>query len=413
MLGALSLSLALLPSATAVLAVAGDHDATIEAQQIRYRLIASGEEVLADTELKARLFPLDAGRRDTAFEEAERVMASAERLAAEGELEAAAAQLEQAVAALDGAPSPTEASAALEERLRMQAANWRLGLAGPEETGRGESPEGRAALQLLTEALVRHPTLALDAARYPPRMRRLLEQARVELSEVGLGELRVTSSTSGARVFVDGRALGTTPLDVAGALPLGRHRLWLEQDGGRSATRDVVLTDDKAVIDVDVAFEASVRSSLPAIAAGAEVPLTHARRVRLATVVDADEVVMVARTGDALEAARFDRSGEILAEARAADLEALLAALAAGSRRPDPPAFIGAEPVAVSDARAPDDAEAEGGDASWWWIGGGAAAAGGAVVVVGAAGAAAIAAVVLMNGNPPPATGAFTVTVTP
>ena len=45
-----------------------------------------------------------------------------------------------------------------------------------------------------------------------------------------MGALVVDSRPSGARVFVDGKAAGTTPLEV-GSVDAGSHALRLELDG--------------------------------------------------------------------------------------------------------------------------------------------------------------------------------------
>jgi hypothetical protein len=44
--------------------------------------------------------------------------------------------------------------------------------------------------------------------------------------------LTVDSRPTGARVFLDGRLVGTTPLAIA-AVPAGEHALRLERDGYR------------------------------------------------------------------------------------------------------------------------------------------------------------------------------------
>jgi hypothetical protein len=415
MLAPLVLVIALLPSSTAVLAVEGEVSIIAEAQQLRHRLMSGGASVHAESYLRTRLTPYDASRSDDAVAVAESAAALADQLAAEGDLEAAADRLTQALATLARTPRPDEASAALEERLRIQAANWRLGMAGSEETGRGESPQGRAALQLLTEALVRHPTLALDAARYPPRMRRLLEQARVDLSEVGLGELRVASVPTGATVFVDGRPLGRTPLDVTGTLPLGAHRVWLEHEGLRSATRELVLTDDKAVLEIDVVLEASLRAAQPAIAVDASRPMTRERRQRLATLLDAEEVVLLVREADGLTAVRFDGAGVIAATVRATDVDGLAAVMVDGGEASPAPAWVAPDPVASSETTAgAAAAEAEEGSATLLWLGLGGAVAGGVVVAAAVAGVAAVATAVAVSGaGQPPSSGTFTVAVTP
>jgi hypothetical protein len=60
--------------------------------------------------------------------------------------------------------------------------------------------------------------------------------------------LTVDSRPTGARVFLDGRLVGTTPLTIA-AVPAGEHAIRLERDGYRrwSSSVRVVAAEQNRV----------------------------------------------------------------------------------------------------------------------------------------------------------------------
>jgi hypothetical protein len=65
---------------------------------------------------------------------------------------------------------------------------------------------------------------------------------------VGQGSLVVESRPAGARVFFDGKPLGTTPFSTGG-LPAGDHAIRLELDGYRAwlASVRIVATEQARV----------------------------------------------------------------------------------------------------------------------------------------------------------------------
>ena len=65
------------------------------------------------------------------------------------------------------------------------------------------------------------------------------------------GNLVVRANVAGAAVFVDGRQVGTTPLDEPLALPPGKHVLNLRAAGHENAERSIeVQSDSKQVLDI-------------------------------------------------------------------------------------------------------------------------------------------------------------------
>jgi hypothetical protein len=58
-----------------------------------------------------------------------------------------------------------------------------------------------------------------------------------------VGHVKLKSSPPGARITIDGQAIGITPLDWD--LPTGKHSITMDKAGLKAASRDVVVTSDK------------------------------------------------------------------------------------------------------------------------------------------------------------------------
>jgi hypothetical protein len=90
--------------------------------------------------------------------------------------------------------------------------------------------------------------------------------------------LRITSSPTGARVSVDGRARGTTPL-VIRDLTLGTYRLEFSRTGHQDRSTRVSLTEQR----VDASVEVTLPRSAPARAVAAPAPSSAPGTVVIAT----------------------------------------------------------------------------------------------------------------------------------
>ncbi|HEU0036312.1 MAG TPA: PEGA domain-containing protein [Kofleriaceae bacterium] len=81
-------------------------------------------------------------------------------------------------------------------------------------------------------------------------------EALAKASAKGLGHVKLTSTPAGARVIIDGTAVGKTPLEHD--LSPGPHKITVEHLGHRSETRDVdVKRGEDASVDVTLAAEAT------------------------------------------------------------------------------------------------------------------------------------------------------------
>lgn len=190
------------------------------------------------------------------------------------------ALLNQVISRLEADLDVTEEKRALLEDVRLRTVKRLMGTAGAKETGRGQTPEGLKARALLVDMLRQNPRLNLNPKKFSPKLRRLLEDARTELSDSGLVGLSVQSTPQQAQVFVEGRVMGLTPLRLPQALAPGRYRIWVEKDGERSVPRVVTVDDTAVALEFDLAFESTVDAEAVALTPpSANVPEELAFRV--------------------------------------------------------------------------------------------------------------------------------------
>ncbi len=89
--------------------------------------------------------------------------------------------------------------------------------------------DNAAATGQFRHALMLEPSQEFDR-RFPPDMRLLFDQARKDLSSAGTSALYVEQGAASARVLVDGRLVGQSPLRVGG-LAVGPHYVTLQASG--------------------------------------------------------------------------------------------------------------------------------------------------------------------------------------
>jgi hypothetical protein len=119
-----------------------------------------------------------------------------------------------------------------------------------------------AALAAFTEVLRLDPGHQMDPEWHSPATRAAFDKARKQLAAAPRGKLMVTSSPSGADVFLDGRHVGKTPL--SGDFLPGTYQLQLSRSGATSFSREVqILKAESHPVSVDLAFEGSVQPGRP------------------------------------------------------------------------------------------------------------------------------------------------------
>lgn len=362
---------------------AGDDGAVKVAVDVKAGLAAAGDLVVDDAALALRLRGPAGAVVDVAVSK-DGVKAADEAFAALDH-ERSVSLLEQAIQGLEQDRDFSVEKRAVLEDARLKAAQRLLGLAGPGETGKGETKNGEAARRHLQNALKTNPTLELGK-QFPPKMKALFALAQSDVDALGTGGVTVRSTPPGATVVVDGRALGLTPLTTTNALAPGSWRLWIEHDGRRSNAR-VVDVDKGAVVavEIDLGFEGSfVTSPVPALSP--TTPYSAASLTRLAGLVDVDTVVLVGAGDAGAVYVVAVGSGPVLEHgvAGVTDVAGVVRAVHDGVEVDgDAPADVFAPAVVA--AAAPKPAAVSEGDGEFPWLGVGVGAVVvGAVVVTGA-----------------------------
>lgn len=243
-----------------------------------------------DTSRRLRSLGLD---RSLALSTYEGRLKAAEDAFAALDTERSLELLEETLADLAADAAPTPEKQALLESARVRAAERLMALAGTNEQGEATTPHGQRALAHFVSALRVRRDFALSETEHPPKMHRLLAKAREVLAAEGVGGLHVTSTPSGATVFVEGQPVGTTPLQLEDALPRGRHRVWVALDDARSVTRLVEVGAAPARLDVDLTFEGALWGSGPGLRPVRGQTLTEGVASKVANLLGVRQLVLV------------------------------------------------------------------------------------------------------------------------
>ncbi len=186
---------------------------------------------------------------------------AAEAVFVAGDHERSVAMLESLVSRQENDPDFTKEKALFLEQVRLHLAERLVGLAGPAETGKAETPNGKRALHHLAQVVRSHPAFSFDPRRHPPKMRALLARATADVAQAGVGSMRVWSTPTGAQVLLEGTLVGTTPLSLSEKIPAGRYRLWLTREDDVSLTRTVdVIAGGSLAVEIDLSFESALVS---------------------------------------------------------------------------------------------------------------------------------------------------------
>lgn len=292
--------------------------------ELRSALAARAPDVLLAASLRERM----ASRAPPAsLAELDRAYSGALAAHADGDWEGANRTLRAVVEAIEGLPEgPPVFAAWTRAMLRLARSE--------QELGRGV--EAQAILARLLRAA---PEARPDARQYPPSFHALVEEGRARLSALGTAALTVESHPP-ARVFVDGREIGTSPVTVL--LAPGRYRVSGLSGGMASPTLVLDVSGDRSV-ELDLSLAEALR---PEAGPGLALPREErpARAIAAAARLGLDRVVLATLSRAAGEL-RFDaglhdvrrgqveRSGSILLQSGAPSpsaMEALAAWLVEG-----------------------------------------------------------------------------------
>jgi hypothetical protein len=217
----------------------------------------------------------------------------ANTLYAIGDLELGIKKMQQVIGLLVEDVAITTEKRVLLQKLRIGTARRLLALGGQEETGAGETSEGRQALQLLKDAKRTNPKLYLEKQRHPPRMRRLFHHAKRQLFRDKPEGIWVQSEPVGAKVIVEGHIVGITPLKLKRGFFPGRYRVWIESENRRSLTRTVQLGAKPVKLHVDLVTEHRFLPDVPGLQMAKDQPLDPDQIRAMAKKLRADRVFLM------------------------------------------------------------------------------------------------------------------------
>jgi hypothetical protein len=194
---------------------------------------------------------------------------------------------------LDREPTPTTVELLAERHL----------LAGVVHEGRGRQTDARRAFQLVHHL---DPQLrSLDSGTYRPQVVKLFAQALA--ADDRRVSLRVTSEPDGARVWLDGRAIGEAPLELRLASS-GAHWVVASAPGHRTRGRLVELDPAEPQSQLTLALKARAPAENAialrrALSASGE---REQRAAELARAAGVDVLVLVRTRGGQVEGAAID-----------------------------------------------------------------------------------------------------------
>lgn len=201
--------------------------------------------VLEASELRERM----TGQTSSAtLAELDRAYAGALATYQNGDFEGAVRTLRAVIQDLDRLPPGAE--------MFSQWTRAMLRLARSEQTlGRGG--EAKEVLERLVRA---NPTVKVDANQYPPSFVRQVDEVRGQISVLKKHKLSVNTTAKGAKVFVEGREVGTAPLVID--LPPGRYRISGAVGNLRVPGVPVDLTEEGQSVVLNFALAESLRPSV-------------------------------------------------------------------------------------------------------------------------------------------------------
>ncbi len=106
------------------------------------------------------------------------------------------------------------------------------------------------------------PDIEPDGTMHPPDVIGVLAEAEAHLRQREPGSLRVESAPSGCAVYVNGRMLGTSPLELSDLGP-GEYRVQVEcREGQPGRVHRVVLAAGRVVKRIDTRFDSMLQTAI-------------------------------------------------------------------------------------------------------------------------------------------------------
>ena len=212
--------------------------------QLRGVVAERTQGVLEASELRERM----TGQTSSAtLAELDRAYAGALATYQNGDYEGAIRTLRAVVEDLDKLPAGPE--------MFSQWTRAMLRLARSEQTV-GKTGEAKETLERLVRA---NPSVKADPNQYPPGFVKQVDEVRARVSASKKLKLSVNATARGAKVFVEGREVGSSPLVVQ--LPPGRYRVSGALGNLRVPGVQVDLAEDGQSVVLNFALAESLRPS--------------------------------------------------------------------------------------------------------------------------------------------------------
>lgn len=210
--------------------------------QLRERMAERDRRVLPGGELRERML---GPSLETALAELEAAHEAARVAYVGGDYDGSARTLRAIVERLEALPDGSEAFAQW-KRAMLRLARIELNL--------GHDDAAAAVLDRLVRAA---PQVAVDRNLYTARFADALQRARAAVLAAPSLTVAVRASIEGARVYLNGRDVGTAPLDLV--VPPGRHRVSGTKDALRTGPVFVELGSDDREVFLDFTLSQSLR----------------------------------------------------------------------------------------------------------------------------------------------------------
>jgi hypothetical protein len=148
------------------------------------------------------------------------------------------------------------------------------------------------------------PDVEPDGTMHPPDVIGVLAEAEAQLRLRSPGSLRIESTPPGCAVFVNGRRLGTAPLELPQLGP-GEYRVQAEcEEGMPGRVHRATIGSTRVVVRIDTRFDAAVQTSL-----GLALRYPSAEEQRAHAYGDAVEVARVVGVTDVVLASVVAKGG--------------------------------------------------------------------------------------------------------
>ncbi len=259
-------ALSVFPAAAAesvgIVAVAEPPGPSAELAELTHqlRLVATErtQGVVDANELRQRM----TGQSSSAtLAELDRAYAGALATYQNGDFEGAVRTLSAVVQDLERLPPGAEAfSQWTRAMLRLARAEQTLGRGG----------EAREVMERLVRA---NPAVKVDAYQYPPSFAKQIEDVKAQVRKLAKKKLTIDSTAKGAKIFLEGREVGTSPITLE--LPPGRYRVAGALGNARVPAMTVDLTEEGQTVVLNFALAESLRPGF-----GPGLALTEAERPR-------------------------------------------------------------------------------------------------------------------------------------